>query len=100
MKTQIEKLAKEIHNDLYNSGISLREYEPLSVKLHELRNLITKEKEQREELIKEVAISVGTEMHEKGFHDCIESMNERISFCHKEEAERYYNEVIKPKLNK
>jgi Trp operon repressor len=81
-QTPIE-IIQSIHDDLWNCSISQKEYESIRSKLLTLRELLTKEKEQREELIKR-AFTDGANWELYGDDK-----------TQKERAQQYYNEVIK-----
>ena len=62
----------------------------VDITIDHVNELLNKGNEQREELIKEAFVA--------GFKNCESEHEEAYSI--QEEAEQYYNEVIKPKLNK
>lgn len=52
-KTPIEEVIQNLHDDLYNSGLSQKEYEPLRNKILEIRasikqNYVTKEQHKQD----------------------------------------------------
>lgn len=51
--------------------------------------------EQAKAMEKEQIIKTASEMHEKGFDNCINSMDTGVGFNHKQEARKYYNETFK-----
>jgi len=87
-QTPIEELIENEITDLYHEG--KYDYDTYS-RLHDLlSDIVTKEKEQREELIKEIAI------------ECLDLQLNEVEETYKkfgceEIAEQYYNEVINPK---
>jgi hypothetical protein len=108
-QTPIE-IIQSIHDDLWNCSISQKEYESIRSKLLTLRELLTKEKEQIEELIKLTLRELLTkekeqieELIKKTYADALINLTmseegkiskEQMEIIYKR-AEQYYNEVVK-----
>ena len=92
MKTPIEELIETLNRkplDWWQDSNVIR-----NMVIGEAEQLLTKEKEQREELIKEVCIKSYNEGYtQKSIEDLPKRSRDRFL-----DAEQYYNEVIKPKL--
>ena len=97
MKTPIEeKWSRIFASKRYHTKDGVIKFKPLEQQelIDDLRKTAAKEKEQREELIKN-AFNAGID---EAYSRVNAGMN--MSSWKKKEAEQYYNEVIKPKLNK